>query len=165
MCDLDDCCLGFLIFRDTDHVIMYREDTWYWKYRVHGVADGPKCCSPYVVSMHNYKERHGHKECKEKFYALQKKYNQPKNWSNIILPPRPRRVMYDRNELDFEIDEWMNTPDPPKGQRIYKGTDREWECHKCDIGKSSDKWWTEWWDDVDETAEKSQHLTDTYAPK
>eukprot|EP01084_Bolivina_argentea_P001974 3642_1 len=59
----------FLIFRDTDHVKMYREDTWYWKYAPGGIGQGENCCSPYLISMHNYKTN----DSKRIYPMLQKK--------------------------------------------------------------------------------------------
>ena len=151
----------FLSFRDTDHIKMYREDTWYWMYRPYGVGEGTNCCSEYLVSMHNYKTKY---DAKKLYPALQRKYNQPKDWSKIILPPRPRLVLWDKYEMDLEIDEYLNVKNPPKGQRIKLNEDEEWHCYDCDIGNYNDRWWCEWWDDVPQNAKKSRHVNDSYSP-
>jgi len=148
----------FLIFRDTDHQKIFREDTWFWKYKPEGVGEGLDCCSPYLISMHNYKSV---KDAEQFFPILMEKYNQPKDWDKIILPPRPRWFLYDKREIDFEIDEWLNVANPPRGQRIYKGPGKEWQCWKCSVGDPQDPYWTEWWDG--EQTEPSQHVNDAYA--
>merc|ERR1712098_354169 len=136
----------FLPFRDTDHAQMVHErDDWYWIHRPEGVAEGEDCCSPYLIAIHNYKSG----EDAEKYWPiLAEKYNTPKNWDEIMLPPRPRQVLYSRT-IDFEVDQWLNIKHPPRGQRIYKGAGKEWICHDCDVGSVDDPWWTEWWDDVE----------------
>eukprot|EP00485_Elphidium_margaritaceum_P023959 CAMPEP_0202713664 /NCGR_PEP_ID=MMETSP1385-20130828/57578_1 /ASSEMBLY_ACC=CAM_ASM_000861 /TAXON_ID=933848 /ORGANISM="Elphidium margaritaceum" /LENGTH=475 /DNA_ID=CAMNT_0049374085 /DNA_START=19 /DNA_END=1446 /DNA_ORIENTATION=- len=149
----------FLIFRDTDHQKIFREDTWFWKYKPDHVGEGMQCCSPYLISMHNYKSV---KDAQRFFPVLMEQYNQPKDWDNIILPPQPRLFLYDKTQIDFEIDAYRNVLNPPKGQRIYKGPDKEWICHNCEIGKSRDPFWTEWWDGTQN--EPSQHVNDAYSP-
>ena len=89
------------------------------------------------------------------------KYNEKKDWDKIILPPKPRWFLYDSNQIDFEIDQYLNIKNPPKGQRIYKGIDHEWQCWKCNIGDQNDPYWTEWWDGKHD--QSSQHINDPYA--
>jgi len=132
----------FLIFRDTDHVKIIREDTWYWKYKPPNVKVGKDCCSPYIVSVHNYKKD---ADALKHYPLLMKQYNSIKDWDNIPLPPRPRYFLYDKNQVKFNIDEHLNVDNPPKGQRIMKGN-KEWICNKCKIGDRKDPYWTEWWD-------------------
>lgn len=149
----------FLIFRDTDHQKIFREDTWYWKYKPRSVKQGLECCSPYLISVHNYKSD---ADALHFFPILQKEYNSAKDWTTIELPPRPRWFLYDPKQLDFEVDEWLNINDPPHGQRIFKGEGKEWQCWKCNIGETSDKYWTEWWDGVQQ--QPSVHINDPYSP-
>lgn len=130
----------FLSFRPEDHHKMKRLDTDHWRYRPEGVADGENCCSPYPVSMHNYKKI---VEAERLWPLLMTEYNQPKDWDTIILPPRPRQMLYSKSAVDWEIDEWLNIKNPPRGQRLYKGEGREWICHDCQHG---DEYLTEWWD-------------------
>ena len=117
------------------------------------------CCSPYLISMHNYKSV---KDAKHFFPILMEQYNTEKDWDKLMLPPKPRLFLYDKKQIDFEHDEYLNIVDPPKGQRIYKGVDKEWQCHKCNIGSSSDPYWTEWWDGKQQNP--SQHVNDDYSP-
>ena len=149
----------FLIFRDTDHQIIFREDTWFWKYKPKGVGEGMNCCSPYLISMHNYKAV---SDAKHHFPILMEKYNQPKDWDNILLPPKPRLFLYDIKDIDFEMDKYLNTADPPRGQRIYKGPGKERICNRCKVGNENDPYWTEWWDGKQE--KPSQHVNDAYSP-
>ena len=131
----------FLIFRDTDHLRMEREDSWFWKFKPRGVGDGKKCCSPHLISMHNYKAL---EEAKRLYPELMERYNSHKNWDELLLPPRPRLVMWDRHEMDLEIDEFLNVLHPPRGQRIFKGEGKEWQCVDCKVGDPDDRYWTEW---------------------
>jgi len=151
----------FLSFRDTDHVRMEREDTWYWKYTPHGMGQGANCCSPHLISMHNYKHT---AEAKRLYPVLMEKYNAPKDWGTMLLPPRPRLVMWDRHEMNLTIDEFLNVRSPPKGQRIYQGEGKEWQCVDCKVGDPKDLYWTEWWDDVRGIQTASVHRDDPYSP-
>lgn len=138
----------FLIFRPTDHEKIYREDTWYWEFKPPSVKDGPDCCSPYIVCAHNYKDMNS---VKKFFPLLQKEYNQPKDWDNIPLPPRPRTFIYDSQQVTFKIDDWFNIEKPPHGQRIFLGPYKPWQCYNCKIGDQKDPFWTQWWDVVKES--------------
>ncbi|ETO27796.1 hypothetical protein RFI_09335 [Reticulomyxa filosa] len=133
----------FLIFRPDDHVKIVREDTWYWKYKPPQVKEGENCCSPYIISAHQYKDL---AEAKYWYPILQSKYNQPKDWSKIPLPPRPRTFVYDAAQVTTKIDEFFNTENPPRGQRVFLGPGKEWQCWKCNLNDSSDIYRTDWWD-------------------
>ncbi|ETO29463.1 hypothetical protein RFI_07658 [Reticulomyxa filosa] len=133
----------FLIFRPDDHVKIIREDTWYWKFKPPQVKQGKECCSPYIVCAHNYKYLG---DAKLWYPILQATYNQPKNWSDIPLPPRPRTFIYDKEQVDFEIDEYFNTKIPPRGQRVYLGPGKEWQCWQCNLNNPKEIYRTDWWD-------------------
>lgn len=130
----------FLIFRDTDHELMWRdtsreEATWYWKYRPKYMGLG--CCSEYLISAHNFKLRGNdyHKE----FLRLNRTYNSAKNWDDIPLPPRPRWFLYNDVSVDFKFDEFRNAL-PPRGQRVHLSEKFDFYCWECVRG---DLFWLE----------------------
>ncbi|ETO16059.1 hypothetical protein RFI_21300, partial [Reticulomyxa filosa] len=125
----------FLIFRPEDHVKIIREDTWYWAFKPPQVKQGEDCCSPYIVCAHNYKLLD---EAQYWYPILQEKYNQPKDWSKIPLPPLPRTFIYDPSQANFEFDDYFNIKNPPVGQRICLGPGKEWQCAGCNLSDPED---------------------------
>ena len=136
----------FTIFKPEDHERIIREDTWYWKYKPNNIKLGKGCNSPYLAATHTYKRM---PDMKKWFPIFQNEYNQPKNWSAIALPPRPRVFLYEKDAIDFEMDEWRNTKNAPRGQRLFLNPKQAWQCWKCNIGDENDPYWTEWWDNAE----------------
>lgn len=132
----------FLTFQTVDHeTSMWSHDprdgeSYYWRFRPKHMGDTEiGCCSENLIAAHNYKGARGAKE----FAKLHERYNQPKDWDALPLPPRPRWFLYDPDSVRFKIDDFRNAIENiPHGQRIYAGPDEDNWCYQC---KEGDRFW------------------------
>lgn len=82
------------------------EESWFWKYKPKIVGTEENCCVPKeeVIAVHGYK-RIGDDE---EFYKLHAQALASRNHVAPI-PPKPSSFWYDKELLDFEVDEWHNS--------------------------------------------------------
>jgi len=122
----------WLPFRDTDHITIKHERSWYWKNKPKNAPDKENCCVRDLVAIHNYK---GYGAI-QKFYDLIEKYNGTDNKYNEIdgkadtHPPKPSLFEY---QIYFPIDEYLNAERPHGYQYIRQGPGLNYSCSSCDV--------------------------------
>lgn len=113
----------FLPFQPIGHVKYLREgrgDEWFWKYKPQVNTGGEDCCADEIITSHPYK---GFERDDKEFTALEAKYHNVSRLSSTPapVPPKPQWFLYDADLLDFEVDAYRNTLDPPPGQQVFRG--------------------------------------------
>ncbi|ETO24202.1 hypothetical protein RFI_12959 [Reticulomyxa filosa] len=119
----------FLPFRPEDHFErVARTQTWFWQHKHPQVGQLANCCSDNPISFHNYKFT-----VAEFFRQLSDLYNIPEgvNGKKFEIPNKPSPFLHDL--LPFKADPYMNIPEPPRGQIIWKGHSVGMGCFQCDI--------------------------------
>ncbi|ETO18436.1 hypothetical protein RFI_18828 [Reticulomyxa filosa] len=118
----------FLPFRPGDHrEKVPRTHTWFWTFKHPKVGALNECCSAAPISFHNYK-----RNAESSFQELSNLYNVPEGVNGKIfeVPNKPTPFLHD--DLPFQVDKYMNIPDPPRGQRIWKGPSVGMVCFQCE---------------------------------
>ena len=146
----------FMVFRNSDHYDIKKEDSWYWKLRPNDMKSLKQCCNIFALNDHPWIHIGAHLEWRQTFIKKSKtKWNNKtyindlklKISKNEIIPPFPCSFMFNLNDT-FKIDEYYNIKydQIPKGQRVSFGDDDILNCHKCNIGDEQDIYWNNEWD-------------------
>jgi len=110
----------WLTFRDTDHIKIKHEGTWYWRNKPKDAPALENCCVRDLVAMHNYKRPADVR----KMLALSGKYN---GTGETLIPQEPSLFEYQVPEF-FKLDAYLNSARPPKGQCLWKGVGLNFSC-------------------------------------
>lgn len=83
-----------------------KNDSWYWQYKPEITGNKKECCAPRneIIAIHGYK---GEAKDDEKWNELQE-YASTSTGSDRV-PPEPSAFLYDKDLLDFEVDEYRNS--------------------------------------------------------
>lgn len=95
------------------------EDSWFWKYKSKRVGVMENCCVPdaEVIAAHGYGNS---KQDDVNFYELHAKALATRNHVASIPPP-PQSFLFDKEDLDFEIDKWLNSLSAHEGRPKFAG--------------------------------------------
>jgi len=111
----------FFTFQLHHHYTQKRdvESSWFWKYKPKITGTEENCCVPEqeIIAAHQYKlEKDDYR-----FYELHEKALASQNHTPSV-PPKPSWFLYDKDALDFEVDEWTNSLDPQtRGSKGFEG--------------------------------------------
>jgi glycoprotein-N-acetylgalactosamine 3-beta-galactosyltransferase len=96
-------------------------DSWYWRYKPKKNEDRSNCCADFLIATHGYK---GGDYDDKAFQVMEEHVKQIKS-SNITqpIPPKPSLFLYDPEDLDFKIDQYLNSEFAHPKQEIFKGYD------------------------------------------
>ncbi len=156
----------FMVFRNSDHYNIKKEDSWYWKERPFDMGSMKNCCNIFAMNDHPWIHIAAHLEWRTKFTKMNEE-----QWNNYeyinqlkkeyiangkikeVIPPKPCSFMFNINKTHrlFNIDKYYNIDYDkiPHGQRISFDSQNVHDilrCHKCKIGDKNDVYWTNEWD-------------------
>jgi hypothetical protein len=97
------------------------EESWFWKYKPRDVGVETNCCVPEVIAAHGYGND---ARDDEEFYKLHEMALRTRNITHDIhasIPPKPSWFLYDKEALDFEVDEWRNSLVAPSYRTKWRG--------------------------------------------